>query len=68
MALSSDPNGVGTLDPLANFVTNAAGGAVVNAVGPIRQVVQGTATAPRRYLVIAPVTDGRTGRPVQVQQ
>ena len=68
LALSADPNGVGTIEPLANFVTNPAGAAVVNAVGPIRQTVQGETAAPRRYLVIAPVTDGRNGAPVQVQR
>jgi YVTN family beta-propeller protein len=68
LALSSDPNGVGTLEPLANFVTNPAGAAVVNAVGPIRQTVQGATPAPRRYLVIAPVIDGKIGASVQIQQ
>jgi YVTN family beta-propeller protein len=68
LALSADPNGVGTIEPLANFVTNPAGAAVVNAVGPIRQVVHGETAAPRRYLVIAPVTDGKVGAPVQVQR
>jgi YVTN family beta-propeller protein len=68
LALSSDPNGAGAIELLANFVTNPAGAAVVNAVGPIRQVIQGETAAPRRYLVIAPVTDGRIGAPVQVQR
>jgi YVTN family beta-propeller protein len=68
LALSSDPNGAGTLEPLANFVANPAGAAVVNAVGPIRQIVQGQAAAPRRYLVIVPLTNGRFGAPVQVQR
>jgi hypothetical protein len=39
----------------------------VNAIGPIRQVVQPDADASRRYLVIAPVIDGKPGRPVQIQ-
>ena len=68
LALSSNPNGGGTIEPLANFVANAAGAAVVNAVGPIRQIVQGATVAPRRYLVIAPVTDGAIGAAVQVQR
>ncbi len=68
LALSSDPKGTGTIEPLANFVTNPAGAAVVNAVGPIRQIVQGATRAPRRYLVIVPVTNGRFDAPVQVQR
>ena len=38
------------------FMTNPAGSAIVNATGPIRQVVQGEDKIPRRYLVIAPGT------------
>src|SRR5712692_9156911 len=40
LALSSDPRGAGPLEPLAGFITNPAGAAIVNAVGPIRQIVQ----------------------------
>jgi hypothetical protein len=58
----------GPLEPLASFTTNPAGAAVVNAVGPIRQLVQGDGPAPRRYLVIAPGTPTATGAPVQIQQ
>jgi hypothetical protein len=48
-------------------MTNPAGSAIVNAIGPIRQVVQGEADAPRRYLVIAPGPATQPGKPVQVQ-
>jgi hypothetical protein len=49
-------------------MTNPAGSAIVNALGPIRQVVQGQADAGRRWLVIAPGTAaGTTGAAVQVQ-
>jgi hypothetical protein len=51
----------------AGFTTNPAGSAIVNALGPIRQVVEGDAAAPRRYLIIAPGTMSEFGRPVQVQ-
>ncbi len=54
LALASRADGSGVLDPLASFMTNPAGSAIVNAIGPIRQVVQGEADAPRRYLVIVP--------------
>jgi YVTN family beta-propeller protein len=38
LALSSEPSGGGVLQPLASFTTNPAGSAIVNAIGPIRQV------------------------------
>jgi YVTN family beta-propeller protein len=60
--------GRGLLEPIANFKTNPAGAAIVNAVGPIRQVVQADAPAPRRILVVAPVVDGKPGTPVQIQK
>jgi hypothetical protein len=53
--------------PLAAFTTNAAGSAIVNAVGPIRQIVQGGVDTQRRYLVIAPGTASQYGASVQVQ-
>jgi YVTN family beta-propeller protein len=68
LALSSDPKGAGQLEPILAFMTNPAGAAVVNAVGPIRQVVQASDPAPRRYLVIAAGTPATIGAPVQVQQ
>ena len=54
LALSDRADGGGKLEPLASFMTNPAGSAIVNAVGPIRQIVRGEADAPRRYLVIVP--------------
>src|SRR5215471_7564636 len=53
LALSSNSKGTAHLEPLAGFMTNPAGAAVVNTVGPIRQVVQSSEPAPRRYLIIA---------------
>jgi hypothetical protein len=67
LALAADPEGRGALEPLAAFTTNAAGSAIVNALGPIRQIVHGEEKAPRRYLVIAPGTAANPGTPVQVQ-
>jgi YVTN family beta-propeller protein len=67
LALASEKNGGGTLEPLANFMTNPAGSAIVNAVGPIRQVVRPETTEPRRYLVIAPGPQARAGTAVQLQ-
>jgi YVTN family beta-propeller protein len=66
LALSETPSGDGVLQPLASFKANVDGAAIVNAVGPIRQMVQAEASAPRRYLVIASATAG--GKPVQIQR
>ena len=68
LALSAEASGGGTLQPLAAFMTNPAGAAVVNAIGPIRQVVQGDAGPARRWLVIAPSTAAAPESAVQVQQ
>jgi len=68
LALAARSDGQGPLEPLANFTTNPAGAAIVNAVGPIRQVIEVNAAVPRRFLVVAPVADGKVGVPVQLQQ
>ncbi len=67
LALSSRPDGGGKLEPLTNFMTNPAGSAIVNAIGPIRQMVRGEVETPRRYLVIAPGSATQPGTPLQVQ-
>jgi len=68
LALASDPGGAGSLEPIASFVTNPAGAAIVDAVGPIRQIVHGEAPSPKRYLIIASGTPANIGPPVQIQQ
>ena len=50
----------GPLEPLAAFMTNPAGSAIVNATGAIRQIVQGEDRIQRRYLVIA---EGHADKP-----
>jgi hypothetical protein len=65
--LSAHPDGSGTLEGLSGFMTNPAGAAIVNAIGPIRQVVRGEGQMTRRYLVIAPGTATEHRAPVQVQ-
>jgi YVTN family beta-propeller protein len=67
LVLSSEPNGRGKLEAIAAFMTNPAGSAIVNAVGPIRQIVQGEQQTPRRYLAIAEGHADKPGRIVQVQ-
>ena len=70
IALSDHADGSGPLESLANFMTNPAGAAIVNAIGQVRQIVTpgnaGT-DGKRRYLVIAPVVSGKLGAAVQVQ-
>jgi YVTN family beta-propeller protein len=68
LALAERADGGGVLQPLAAFMTNPAGSAIVNAAGPIRQLVRSAEPGPRRYLVIAPGRPGETGAPVQMQQ
>jgi YVTN family beta-propeller protein len=67
LALAQRPDGGGALEPLAAFTTNPAGSAIVNALGPIRQVVQGEHKVERRYLVIVAGTPDKTGAALQVQ-
>jgi YVTN family beta-propeller protein len=67
LALATRPDGSGSLEPLSGFMTNPAGSAIVNAVGPIRQIVQSQVQAERRYLVIVSGTANNLGTPVQVQ-
>src|SRR5262249_23059897 len=54
LALTSNPDGTGEAEPLAQFTTNPAGAQIVNAVGPIRQIVDPAAAVhdKRRYLSV----------------
>jgi YVTN family beta-propeller protein len=65
LALSLNPNGTDALGPLQQFMTNPAGSAIVNTVGPIRQILQDN--VPPRYLVIVPGMAKQHGAPVQIQ-
>lgn len=67
LARRPDGGGDGPLEPLAAFTTNPAGAAVVNAIGPIRQVVRAGTDVVRRYLVIASGTPAQPGPVVQTQ-
>ena len=68
LALSERSDGSGSLQPLAAFMTNPAGSAIVNVAGPIRQVVvdQPAATG-KRYLVIASSDAAGPGEAVQIE-
>jgi len=67
LALARRRDGDGPLEPLAAFTTNPAGAAVVDAIGPIRQIVRASTPADRRYLVIASGTPAQLGPVVQMQ-
>jgi hypothetical protein len=67
LALSRQADGGGDLEPLSAFTTNPAGSAIVNAVGPFRQVVGGEAQIQRRYLVIVSGNPSQLGPAVQIQ-
>jgi YVTN family beta-propeller protein len=66
LELTSKRDGSGTTQPLASFTTNPAGSAIVNAVGPIRQVVEvGDASRSQQFLTIVPA--GAIASPVQIE-
>ena len=67
LALADHADGSGKVDPIAAFITNPAGSAIVEATGPIRQIVQDSAPSERRYLMIAPGEPSKFGEAVQVQ-
>src|ERR1700730_5824490 len=67
LALATQPDGGEKLEPIASFMTNPAGAAIVNTVGPIRQVVEVSTPETRRYWVIAPGSPEQLGQAVQVQ-
>lgn len=67
LALAETPEGQGQLQPLAAFMTNPAGAAIVNTVGPIRQIVRESSGGERRYLVITEGTPAQLGTVVQRQ-
>jgi YVTN family beta-propeller protein len=67
LVLAARPDGGGDVEPLASFVANPAGSAIVNAVGPIRQLVSHPMATQRRYLAIREGTVDKLGPVVQLQ-
>jgi YVTN family beta-propeller protein len=67
LALAHTADGEGPLEPLSAFTTNPAGSAIVNAAGPIRQIVRGEDKIQRRFLVIAHGRADGLGPIAQVQ-
>jgi YVTN family beta-propeller protein len=68
LAFAERPDGGGALQALSAFRTNPAGAAIVNATGPIRQVIKPGELAPRRYLVIVAGIPEQMGEIAQVEQ
>lgn len=68
LALVNNADGSGPLEPMAKFMTNPAGAAIVVTVGPLRKAVQGNEGDQRRFLVIVPLIEDKPGAPVQVQR
>jgi YVTN family beta-propeller protein len=67
LSLSTGPGGTGAIQPLAAFTSNPAGSAIVNAIGPIRQLVQPDTPEQRRFLVVMRGTPETIGPVVQFQ-
>jgi YVTN family beta-propeller protein len=67
LALADKADGSGKLEPLSMFMTNPAGSAIVNTIGPIRQIVQSNAPEQRRYLVVMAGKPDQLGEVRQVQ-
>jgi YVTN family beta-propeller protein len=69
LALTSNSDGTGQIEPIAQFTTSGAGTQVVNTVGPIRQIVDPSERREhRRYLAIIANENGKLGPAVQLQQ
>lgn len=68
LALANNPSGTDVVESLQTFMTNPAGGAIVNAIGSIRQLMRNEVKAQRRYLVIVSGTPNEHGAPVQIQE
>jgi YVTN family beta-propeller protein len=67
LVLAEKSDGSGRREPLAKFTTNPAGSAIVNTVGPIRQIVVDSQTTSRRFLAIVDGTPESPGTVVQIQ-
>jgi len=68
LALVNNADGSGPLEPMAKFMTNPAGAAIVVTVGPLRKAVQGNEDGQRRFMVIVPLNEDKPGAPIQVQR
>lgn len=67
IGLAEQPDGSGTFEPLADFMSNEAGAQVVNALGPIREIVRGEDQVQRHYLAIREGSSAQPGALEQIQ-
>jgi YVTN family beta-propeller protein len=67
LMLAEHADGSGASESLASFTANAAGAQIVNAIGPLRALVQGAPAGPRRFLIIREGSPEQPGRLVQSQ-
>jgi len=67
LGIAPNADGSGPLEALADFKSNAAGAAIVNSIGPIRQIVDRHSEATRRYLVIRAGSASAPRQIIQVQ-
>jgi YVTN family beta-propeller protein len=69
VALASNRDGSGALEPIAKFTAGADGGAIPVSIGAFERALTGDDQTPPRFLVIAQVdTNGNIGPVVQVQR
>lgn len=68
LAISTQADGSGALVPIARFMSNSAGAAIVDAVGKLRAALAGDGSVPREYLVVAMEEDGKPGKALQVSR
>jgi hypothetical protein len=67
LAFAGNRDSRGPLQPPANFMTNPAGSAIVDAAGPIRQLVDNAVPTQKRFLVIAERDGDKSGSVVQIE-
>ena len=68
LATSTQADGSGALIPIAKFMSNPAGAAIVNAVGVLRSTLTSGAPTARQYLVVAMDQDGKPGKALQISR
>ena len=68
LATSMQADGSGPLVPIAKFMSNPAGAAIVDAVGALRSPLAGNGSTPRQYLVVTDEQDGKPGKALQVSR
>lgn len=68
LATSTKADGTGPLTPIAKFMSNPAGAAIVDAVGALRTPLDASGADGRLYLVVATDAAGKPGTVLQVSR